>query len=571
MIPLRTGATFGAGLLHQIPNVISMKAKITLLISAWVCFACVKASAQMVPGAYDYHELALLFSQYNYKGTARIQGIGGAQVSLGGDLSSALSNPAGLGFYNRSEFSFTPSLNAFSVDSRYLGRSTRSSNPRFNFDQFGVALNKKFRKNNTGFISGTFALNFSKVNEYHTDFRISGANRTNDMLDYYVALANQQDVEPNSLGNLPYKAYQTYLVSEFYDVYDNGDEIPFYARTFFSEFPSNEFPTEQRESVETFGSQNYVSFAYGVNMDDWLYFGANINVVSFNYDIFKNYQETYPSGSIVTGSGKYEELSTDGTGVGLTFGTIVRPIPAISIGASIMTPTWYNVREEYYSRMTANYASFNLANYEDYFLDNEDFIVPNPIPGGYEYTYIEFDQTPTLSNEFIEDDEINLFDYSLTTPMRVNGGMTYFISKYGFISADVEWVNYSKMKLNSSESNFDDQNAVIRDSYSDVINFRIGAEGRLNKFRIRGGYGINPNPRTRNSDGAVNRYTAGAGYRSSSFYIDLAATYLRGQGSYSPYIFDAASAESNPIYTTPVSSIKYSDLSFGVTVGFLFQ
>src|SRR5690606_21811866 len=99
-------ATFGAGLLHQIPNVISMKAKITLLISAWVCFACVKASAQMVPGAYDYHELALLFSQYNYKGTARIQGIGGAQVSLGGDLSSALSNPAGLGFYNRSEFSF---------------------------------------------------------------------------------------------------------------------------------------------------------------------------------------------------------------------------------------------------------------------------------------------------------------------------------------------------------------------------------------------------------------------------------------------------------------------------------
>jgi hypothetical protein len=59
-----------------------------------------------------YYNDALIFSQTNAFGsTARIQGIGGAQVSLGGDLSSAGVNPAGLGFYNKSAFSFTPSVN----------------------------------------------------------------------------------------------------------------------------------------------------------------------------------------------------------------------------------------------------------------------------------------------------------------------------------------------------------------------------------------------------------------------------------------------------------------------------
>ena len=41
-------------------------------------------------------------------GTARIRAMGGAATSLGGDLSSAYLNPAGLGFYNRSDFSITP-------------------------------------------------------------------------------------------------------------------------------------------------------------------------------------------------------------------------------------------------------------------------------------------------------------------------------------------------------------------------------------------------------------------------------------------------------------------------------
>ena len=44
--------------------------------------------------AQGYVESALLFSRTRPGGSARIQGAGGAQIALGGDYSSALSNPA---------------------------------------------------------------------------------------------------------------------------------------------------------------------------------------------------------------------------------------------------------------------------------------------------------------------------------------------------------------------------------------------------------------------------------------------------------------------------------------------
>ena len=59
----------------------------------------------------------LIFSQSPTAGSARIQAMGFSQVALGGDLSSAFSNPAGLGFYNKSEVTFSPALNFNSTNS----------------------------------------------------------------------------------------------------------------------------------------------------------------------------------------------------------------------------------------------------------------------------------------------------------------------------------------------------------------------------------------------------------------------------------------------------------------------
>ncbi len=58
-----------------------------------------------------------------FSSTARFKAIG-AQIGVGGDLSSIGSNPAGIGLFTRSDFSFTPEFNSYSADAQYLNSQT---------------------------------------------------------------------------------------------------------------------------------------------------------------------------------------------------------------------------------------------------------------------------------------------------------------------------------------------------------------------------------------------------------------------------------------------------------------
>src|SRR5512138_3513032 len=91
--------------------------------------------------AQGYVESALLFSRTKPGGSARIQGAGGAQIALGGDYSSALSNPAGLGMYNRSEISLTPAYSTYDTDASYLGTTTNDSKNGLNIPGFSLVYN----------------------------------------------------------------------------------------------------------------------------------------------------------------------------------------------------------------------------------------------------------------------------------------------------------------------------------------------------------------------------------------------------------------------------------------------
>ena len=93
-----------------------------------------------IQAQFGYYEQALQFSQTSVWGTARMQGIGGAQVALGGDLSNPSSNPAGLGFYNRGTFSITPGLNFHKTESDFLGQSNLGKKVNFNIAQLGLSF-----------------------------------------------------------------------------------------------------------------------------------------------------------------------------------------------------------------------------------------------------------------------------------------------------------------------------------------------------------------------------------------------------------------------------------------------
>ena len=544
------------------------KLSFPLLISAGLLLTFGEVYSQYIPGALGYHEQALMFSKYDLVGSARIQGLGNTQISLGGDVSSALSNPAGLGFYNRSEVSITPSYNIFSSKSNYIGTERNSQLGKFNIDNLGAVFNRikddaipgKWR-------GGSFAISYSKINEFNSDLSYSGSNQNNDILDFYVQEADFQNVDPNLLGGVTYGAFSTFLISDFLDAYISGNDTtfaPFYFRTFFGQFPTGENPTLQEELISSTGSQNQWSFSYGGNFDDFLYFGATLGVQSLRYNIVKQYTETYPSrsGRVLENSVLTEDLLTQGIGVNGTFGIIARPIKQMTLGLSLITPTYMAMDERYYYSTESKYNNFSMTDYGQYFDANYQYIVN---PDADFTTFYEFTETLNLQSY----DEESLFEYSITSPLRLNAGATFFVGKNGFLSADIEFVDYSKMKIKDDQGQLQDDNATISMLYKSVANLRVGGEWRMKAFRFRAGYNYQPSPYINEEvDGKVQTYSAGIGLRSKKFFGDLSASYRQLNNVYAPYVLDNPNGED--YLETSTVEFTNNNLNFALSLGLFF-
>jgi long-subunit fatty acid transport protein len=126
--------------------------------------------------------------------------------------------------------------------------------------------------------------------------------------------------------------------------------------------------------------------------------------------------------------------------------------------------------------------------------------------------------------------------YNIRTPGRLSGGAALFLDKLGFISADVEWVDYSSAKLTSNEADFSDVNQEIN-NYQSVLNYRLGAELRLKALRLRAGYSYQDDPL--DNAGGIDRssqaLTAGIGFRLKKFYTDVSYVRSSYNTSVSPY------------------------------------
>ncbi len=546
----------------------------TLFISAGILAINFSSYAQLLPGAIGYPDIALMVSNYNYSGSARIQGIGNTQISLGGDISSALSNPAGLGFYNRSEISLTPSLNIFSANSNYLEQSNTASTTKFNIDNIGVVFNKTKSDYEPGnWRGGSFAISLSKINEFNGEINYWGLNANNDIVDFYVQDANRQNVDPADLNGITRGAYENYLMSEFLDAFQEGNDTtyyPFYERTFFGVF--SEFQTYQSEVIKSSGSQNQWNFSYGGNYGDVFYFGFTLGIQSLRYNIVKEYYEEYPDldGEVAISSLLTEDLLTDGIGVNGTFGIIARPINQLTVGFSLITPTYLSLSERYSYTSAANFSRFDLENYGEYFDDNYGLIEnPNAL-----FTTF-YESSDIIQNElYIPDPPDSYFEYTITTPLRLNGGVTFFLNKNGFISADIEYVDYSSIKLNGKGGSLENDQMDIKELYQSTLNYRVGGEWRVSKLRVRAGYGLKGNPyKSEGMDLKTQTFSGGLGYRSNKFSVDLAASYTQFNSTYAPYTLENPYQPSEPeyeIFKTNYVDIENSNLNFLLSFGLFF-
>jgi hypothetical protein len=293
----------------------------------------------------------------------------------------------------------------------------------------------------------------------------------------------------------------------------------------------------QTEEIQTSGAQNQWSFAYGTNFNDKLFIGAGLGITTIRYKSRKQYAEAFENEPLLDMSLE-ETLEIRGSGVNVTGGAIFRPQDFVQFAISGTTPTYYELSDTYSAFMRTSWDNF------DYFGDN----------------------SLILANEQYASDVI-ASDYSLSTPGKVNAGVTFFLDKKGFVTFDVERVNYSKAKYDAITQglSFDGENQDIRALYQPVYNLRGGVEYRLDAFKIRAGYAYMPQPfKTTQNDvsNQLERITTGVGYRQKNFYLDLAVVYSVGNNTYRPYTINSQNS--------PLVNYSPKSTNFIFTIGLPF-
>lgn len=468
---------------------------------------------------------ALRFSQTQYGSTARFKAIG-AQTGIGGDLSSIGANPAGIGLFTGSEFSITPEINSYNADALYLGKNSVGKKDQLNLSQAAVVWHAKVTKPrgeklDEGWISFNFGLGYNRTNAFGNAINFSGTNGTNSVADYYAELASKYGTANLPDGSLESMAYENYLIGY--------DPSGYY-------FPETDVNNLQTQNTIRSGSQSEVNFTFGGNYGNTLYIGASVGIASINYNSSSEYTE---DGYNVTEDSDYslsfrQDQMTKGSGFNGKLGAIYRPSPAVRIGATFQSPTWYAIDDSYSEVLDTRYAQ--TVNGElDYSNDRQDYD----------------------------------FNYRLRTPMKISGGLGFFFNNQGFISGDIDYIDYST--INFSSTNPSDANDIAKnnrdvlDNYQSAVNVRVGAEYKLDKsLMLRAGYGIQGSPYKNSTNTAFDTqtYSGGLGYRINNLYIDLAYQNASHDTKIMPYVLKNG--------TGPAASLSNTRHNVFLTIGSRF-
>ena len=476
----------------------------------------------------QYSSDAFRFSQTNNGGTSRIKAIGGASTAVGGDLSNISSNPAGLGFFTRSEFSITPELDNSQVKSSYFGTAANSDKTQVNLSNASVVFYNQLatprgRDKTKGWLSFNFGASYNRTNNFYRTENYSGQNPNGSITDYYAQLANQElnTYGNNAAGTLQATAYNQNLFD-----YSNT------AQAFVSNVVSS---TLQTNHVTTSGGQSEINLSGGANYSNKLYVGIGIGITNLRYNMDRTFSESGTANILINNvytnslysSQYYQSQATTGSGFNAKIGVIYKPVEAVRLGATFTTPTYMTVTDSYLEGINTLYKSD---------------------PPAYQSNPSEYDLT-----------------YTLRTPLKASGGAAVFLGNHGFISGDLEYVDYKGMHLSGDYDATGDNND-LRNLYRSTVNARIGAEAKLEDFFIRGGFNYQGNPQV-GLGAPIYTSSAGLGYRFGKYYLD--ATYQYVSHDIRSYAY-----ELDPAYTanavSPYANLKNAYNNAYLTFGFRF-
>lgn len=451
---------------------------------------------------------ALRYSRIFYGGTARFVSMGGAFTALGGDISTLSQNPAGLGVFVSSEVTLTPVLFHTKSSSSFNGTGAQDYLYDFGLGQGGIVVNLIKNEAQSGLITLNFGYSFNRTSNLSQSIVINGVGNSS-LTDYWTDIANGY-YKDELASNVPdaYLAWNTWLIdslsgsgSTYGTVYSNyGDNLP------------SVYGQNVKRVITNSGSMGEHAISVGGNYSNMLFFGATLGINTMSYESKYEHIEATIAGlpSLFSSFDYVMYYKDNGTGFNLKLGAIYKPIENLRLGLAFHTPTIYKINESVYDNISTH------------FTDGSHY---------------------TSSNDPVR------FDYGLTTPFRVLAGAAFQIQKFGFISADYEFTDYSSAKFFETGDgyNYTDKNQAIKNSLKAGNNLRFGAEFRLNSIYLRGGYSYYGNAwKESTGNGNLNYSTisCGLGFRVQNVFADFGFSTMANKENYILYTSSVGDAVS---------------------------
>jgi hypothetical protein len=486
-------------------------------------------------------EEALRLSWYHPSGTARNMAIGGAMVSLGGDATTNDINPAGLAFFKTSDFVITPGFRFGRDKGSFRGtNSTAASKSGFQLGTSGFVFGGLGYRSRTA-----FGLTVNTIANFKQEVFYKGQN---DYSSFAEPLADEfassgltidQALNNSNISLQTKLALYNYLV----DTAMVNGSTQVIAR---SEGTSL---LNQENLIESTGGITEIALGVGHEINKKVLLGLSLGIPIVKLDRRTYYRESDATNNTSNEFGymAYDErLSLKGVGVNLKAGVIFRPKEFIRIGIAVHSPSLMTLRETTRSGMAVD-------------LEN----VPAPIP-----------PTDSVASSVFTNSESTTNKYDLNSPTKIIISGAYVFREVenvtqqkGFITADVEYTNYSWMQFappdaNTSKDFYRPYNQAIDAIYKSALNVKVGGELKFKIVMLRAGFAYYGNPyKDTHLKGKKMNISGGLGYRNKGIFVDLTYVHRLNKDVNFPYRVNAPRANT-------FSELKDNGGSLFLTVGF---
>lgn len=462
---------------------------------------------------------ALRASWFIPGGSARNIAVGGAMGSLGGDISAANVNPAGLGLYKTREIVLSPGFVFNNTKSNYRDSSNAIKKTGFAYGPIGLVLGRPSEKGSK-WTSTAFAISVTQLASYNNHVSYSGFNNQTSFSEQYLEELHYDGADSiaaeNNYINGASLAYRTYLIDNDYDKDHNF--IGFKSQVSLGRTGG----VYQQYDADTRGGFHEISIAGAGNIDDRLYLGGSIGipVVSYHRDLV--YRETDASGdpnNDFNYSEYSEKFKSSGIGVNAKLGFIYKPKEFIRLGLAFHTPSIISFKDELRAYMTT---------------DTENY----------------FGRPLSESTEALNDGKAVIRNYNQITPYRIIASGSYVFREVentkkqrAFVTADIEFINHRGSRYSTSEDDdpglkayYKQVNQAIKGYLKNAFNFRLGGEIKFDPWMFRLGAAYYGSP-YQDKELKAHRLmgSGGIGYRNHGMFIDVTYAYTLNKDVNFPY------------------------------------